>query len=187
MSSNRELHLPAGKLLLIEREAGPVLTNALGSRVHLPQNGSKANLKTVVDISAERFTPYWNISSNVGVIKRKLAWCGIMDDEATWDPTDGKFVFMRDGTFFICSQADTHAYLPALVRMEPYEAISAGFICVTPEEVRLWGTSNSLYGLTPDGDGRDVEAIAKQLKVRNPQPGDEDGTTVSAIAERDRN
>jgi len=80
-------------------------------------------------------------------------------------PVEGKFVFLKDGTFFLFDGNITHSDVLHLVGVTDRVAVlSAGFAYIYETDISLHGTSVSL-DCGPRFDGYDLKKIAEHLRI----------------------
>jgi hypothetical protein len=155
---NPEIHLPHGTVAFFEtRSHHPFLTNAKPERVSSVKATHLANV--TITLEGETFVPTLNpVSSHV------LRVCGfdIRDKpDQKVVPMSGKFVFHKDGTFFLAADCIQHIDLPASISVyDPVAILSAGFITLSPEKVVLHGESIGLRKGPYFGTPFDRQAIS---------------------------
>lgn len=140
-----ELHLPFGEVAVFQNTSGnPFLTNAKPERV----STSKAKLEGIVKVRLDGtiFVPEGD-----PIVPWALQACGFdsRGEVARKKPdskiVEGKFVFHKDGTFFLAMSSIMHVDLPESISVyDPVALLSAGFITLTSMGVDLHGTSIGL-------------------------------------------
>jgi hypothetical protein len=89
-------------------------------------------------------------------------------------PMEGKFVFHKDGTFFLAASSIPHIDLPESISVyDPVAILSAGFITLTTAAVDLHGESISLQKTPYFGTPFDRQTISTHLSIPFSLTGDE--------------
>ena len=161
-------HCPKGELTLFDVMGLPVLTNlcleALQPWRCFPQ-------RVALKVSTDHRFELAMLDSDDS-FPWKLHQMGIYDDASAM-PEEGKFVYLKDGTFFLAHKAVTHAELPQFARLNQGSATGAGFFHLHARYgLSLHGYSVSLDDLRPSEDERDLFQIVEHLQLTfEPMPG----------------
>lgn len=156
-------HHEAGKLTYLWYQCGRVLTNAKLERINanLCLEGPTV-VKLVVDEEGKWSTDDINLEVQLSEASRSFA--GINFNNGGY-PIEGKFVFMKDGTFFLFDQGIAHSDVMRLIGVHDRVAcLSAGFCYIYETDISFHGKSISL-DRDPRHDGSDLKRVAEHLHI----------------------
>lgn len=153
---------PPGEMTYLTYHDGRVLTNATYERINA------AICTDAPEVSVFKVGDKGRWITNSLKIELKLSqanrgFAGINFRDGT--PVEGKFVFLKDGTFFLFDASITHSDILNLVGVtDKVMVLSAGFCYVYDTDISLHGHSVSL-DCRPCLDGYDLEKIAEHLSI----------------------
>lgn len=140
-------HNPPGLLTHVLFMGRTVLTNATPESLKAEPGALRPSIEVQMDSNSF-------ISSSMGAVIA-LREVGFFNCDRYPVEGQGKFVFMKRGTFFLSHTGVPHIDLPSLIGIYDRVAVlSAGFIRLKPTGVELFGRSESL-DREPYWDGSD--------------------------------
>jgi hypothetical protein len=158
---NSEIHLNENELGLYTFQGYPFLTNARPGYVQTQVCYYEE------EINIALVNGQFRALSDKG--QEALRPCGFesfITGARTAHSAEGKFVFMKNGTFFLSHRKITHMDLPPLIGLrDPVAVMSGGFVTITEAGVDLHGESVSLGKGPYFGTPYDRQAIAAHLSV----------------------
>jgi hypothetical protein len=150
-------HLPFGRLGYYSHMGHAALTNSKREFMVGHQRYSQYHGEIEISVTEGTFTAVTQPQFPV------LRECGFEFDPSATKPAEGKFVFMKNGTFFLAKKAIPHFELPELIGSSDRVAVlSAGFVTLRPTAIDLHGESTSL-AREPYYVPLDVAGIAAHL------------------------
>lgn len=158
---NPEIHLPLHVMGLYETQSGAhFLTNARPERV------TSAKKQRLGEVMIRRELAQFTVGGEP-TGQWVLQGCGfVFTASPNKKPREGKFVFHKDGTFFLAATHIPHIDLPESINVYDSVAIlSAGFITLTVDAVDLHGESVGLRKGPYFGTPFDRQAISTHFSI----------------------